>query len=66
MTFPSSSKNVFVINEHLPFKTCTKIKYLLIAFPFLLKFLFLNSKYANFQAIRMNFSVIGEDFQRAR
>ena len=37
-----------------------------LAFFFVIKFFFLNSKYANFQTIPMNVSVRAEDFQRAR
>ena len=46
MTFPSLSKNVFVINDPFPFMTCTQIEYLLLAFSFVIIVLFLNSKYS--------------------
>ena len=60
MTLVSSSKNVCVINDQFPFRT--KIEYLLIAFCFVIQFLFLNWKYAYFQAITMKCSVRAEDF----
>ena len=57
---------VFVTNDHYIFRTCKLIEYILIAFSFVIIFLFLNSKYANSKAIPMNVSVRFEDFQRAR
>jgi len=44
MTFPSSSKNVFVTNDHLIFNTYTKFEYLYIAFSFVVIILFFKFK----------------------
>ena len=41
-------------------------KHIKVSVFFVIKFFFLNSRYANFQMIPMNVSVRAEDFQRAR